>query len=146
MWFNHQLQKPSPPANICLVSTVTRASPTIPSPQSDVLGQTTWALANVALLRTDACTRPSSASDIADQGTGRYSLPAVAGGHLGVIGRCQPEPVIRCYMFPELYTWCVRVCFLEAVLPLLLRVPFTIKSHGITKRHAANYVPKVLDS
>lgn len=68
VWFNHQLQKPSPSANICLVSTVTRASPTIPSPQSDVLGQTTWADDNVTLLRTDACTRPSSGSDMLIRG------------------------------------------------------------------------------
>lgn len=82
-------KKPSPPANICLVSMVIRASSTILSPQSNVLGQTAWAPTKATMLRADACTRQSSESDTAEQGTGRYPLPAVARGHLGVVGRCQ---------------------------------------------------------
>lgn len=117
-WSNYQLQKPSSPANICLVSMVTRASSTIPSPQSDVLGQTAWAPTKATLLRAGAYNRQPSGSDIAEQGTGRYPLAAVAGGHL--------EPVRRCYT--ELYTWCARVCFLEVVLLFLFQVPFAIKA------------------
>ena len=38
------------------------------------------------------------------------------------------------------------MCFLEVVLLFLLQVPFAIKSYGATKGHAANHMPKVLDS